>query len=76
MRVRIGDARDAFKNHEELKANANFIVRAVNSHYELLEALEAWQKAWRHIPENLRKHFILANNRTASALAKATEGGN
>lgn len=36
----IAEAKHLTTNHEEIAANAEFIVRACNSHYELLEALK------------------------------------
>lgn len=39
-------------DHDERRANTDFIVRACNSHYELLEALEAQEAAEKWIAEN------------------------
>lgn len=38
--VKIATMHREGNEHEQLEANAAFIVRACNSHYELLEALE------------------------------------
>jgi hypothetical protein len=66
----IADLTHAFIE-DESKANAAFIVRACNSHYELLAALEAMTKAcmdnqdFRH-----RNGVVLFNAHAAIAKAK------
>ncbi|MGV1682882.1 hypothetical protein [Sphingopyxis sp. NJF-3] len=66
------------------EANAAFIVRAVNSHYELLEALKACRLELDHCQRQLAAHgqtgapndsVSRALAGSAAALSRATEGG-
>lgn len=68
----------------EQEANAAFIVRAVNSHYEMLEALKACRLELDHCQRQLAAHGQTgAPNDSVSralaagsaAIARATEGG-
>jgi hypothetical protein len=55
------------------KADAAFIVRACNSHYELLAALEALQAAClgASLPRNMMIHLTEARATARAAIAKA-----
>lgn len=64
-----GDSGDYIKDAENA-ANAAFIVRAVNSHAELLEALEAAQIALAGF-EDGNNCAWLARNKAIAAIAKA-----
>ena len=64
------------EDYERARANAAFIVRAVNSHYDLLAALEKIEKApawgaperWETTPAEVRQI-------ARAAILKATGGG-
>ncbi|MGZ8432797.1 MAG: hypothetical protein ACXWYM_00435 [Candidatus Binatia bacterium] len=63
-----GKAQGDDNSLEELKANAEFIVRACNSHYELLEAL---QETWAHFGDAMSDEEIALKEKSLAAIAKA-----
>lgn len=67
---------DVEKRVEESKANAEFIVRACNSHYELLEALEIMLSVQYPIGDNTADDYQKLNkwkrDKARAAIAKAT----
>lgn len=55
----------------ENEANAAFIVRACNSHYELLEALEALSEMLYAAPNWMLQRYRLPISKARAAIAKA-----
>lgn len=58
-------------DYERAKANAAFIVRACNSHYDLLEALTGLERYLRETPHHNAPEAAAAR----AAIQRATEGG-
>lgn len=51
--------------------NAAFIVRAVNCHEELLQALKAMTKRWENVPEEKRYQYSECVQSALKTIAKA-----
>ena len=61
--------------HEEAKANAEFIVKACDNHYELLEALELAEKlihtARHYFPKSIKNPDKFQLENTCATIGKA-----
>ena len=63
---------DSEHGRETIQANAEFIVKAVNSHTELLDALERMIYVFdKNIPNNINHEQFISVNSAKEAIAKA-----
>lgn len=60
-----------YYDSETRRANAEFIIRACNSHYELVKACEAAKHAMNAMPREYRHFIHHAIEQVGKALAKA-----
>jgi hypothetical protein len=65
----------AWEDDAEAKANAEFIVRACNTHYGLVEALTDWRNTYLCPNSDIEESATRLLTATDAALAAATEGG-